>query len=113
MMPAIRWASATPAASSPSRTICPPSSGGTPGTIAGAFGQGVLFSDFNGDSHSDIVFSNGNGQANYHRAYPVFDLNLMEWRSFAPDNLISIEAVEGTVGLKGGFTPAEKFAVST
>ena len=38
---------------------------------------------------------NGNGQANYHRAYPVFDLNLQDWRSFPPDNVLSIEAVTG------------------
>ena len=36
---------------------------------------------------------NGNGQANYFRAYPVFDLNLQDWRSFSPDNVLSIEAV--------------------
>ena len=38
---------------------------------------------------------NGNGQANYHRAYPVFDLNLQEWRAFSPDSIISIEPLLG------------------
>ena len=41
----------------------PGSSGGSSGSPATGFAQGVLFSDFNGDSHSDVVFSNGAGQA--------------------------------------------------
>lgn len=31
---------------------------------------------------------------NYHASYPVYDLHLQEWRSFKPDNLIEMEALD-------------------
>jgi hypothetical protein len=34
------------------------------------------------------------GTHNYHASYPVFDLHLQEWRSFKPDNLIDMEALD-------------------
>ncbi len=36
----------------------------------------------------------GDGTHNYHTSYPVFDLHKQEWRSFKPDNLIEIEALD-------------------
>ena len=32
---------------------------------------------------------------NYHASYPVYDLHKQEWRSFKPDNLIEMEALDG------------------
>jgi hypothetical protein len=49
----------TPAAGSGSSST----GSSTSGTPVSGFAQGVLFSDFNGDSNSDVVFSNGAGQA--------------------------------------------------
>ena len=42
---------------------------------------------------------------NYHASYPVFDIHQQEWRSFKPDNLIEMEALDGyTVGIDGSVT---------
>lgn len=35
------------------------------------------------------------GTHNYHTSYPVFDLHEQGWRSFKPDNLIEMEALDG------------------
>lgn len=34
------------------------------------------------------------GTHDYHTSYPVFDLHKQEWRSFKPDNLIEMEALD-------------------
>ena len=43
----------------------------------------------------------GEGTHNYHTSYPVFDLHQQEWRSFKPDNLIEIEALDGATVFNG------------
>ena len=34
------------------------------------------------------------GTHNYHTSYPVFDIHAQAWRSFKPDNLIDMEALD-------------------
>ena len=36
----------------------------------------------------------GDGTHNYHTSYPVFDIHQQAWRSFKPDNLIEMEALD-------------------
>jgi hypothetical protein len=44
----------------------------------------------------------GDGTHNYHTSYPVFDLHQQAWRSFKPDNLIEMEALDNvTMSLDG------------
>ena len=41
------------------------------------------------------------GTHNYHTSYPVYDLHQQEWRSFKPDNLIDMEALDNvTIGVQ-------------
>jgi len=76
----------------------------------------IKFRKVNGDERTMIATNNPrlmpadavpvfNGTHNYHTSYPVFDIHQQEWRSFKPDNLIEMEALDGyTVGIDGSVT---------
>lgn len=72
----------------------------------------IRFRKINGDERTIIATNDprlmpadavphGEGTHNYHTSYPVFDLHQQEWRSFKPDNLIEIEALDGATVFNG------------
>jgi len=74
----------------------------------------IKFRKVNGDERTMIATNDprlmpeaarpfgGGTTHNYHTSYPVYDLHQQDWRSFKPDNLIEMEALDGvTVGLDG------------
>lgn len=73
----------------------------------------IRFRKMNGDERTMIATNDprlmpsddvpaGSGTHNYHTSYPVYDLHQQAWRSFKPDNLIDMEALDNvTVSLQG------------
>ena len=65
----------------------------------------IRFRKINGDERTMIATNDtrfmptdavplGEGTHNYHTSYPVFDIHAQAWRSFKPDNLIDMEALD-------------------
>lgn len=65
----------------------------------------IRFRKINGDERTMIATNDErlmpadavpvfDGTHNYHTSYPVFDLHAQAWRSFKPDNLIEMEALD-------------------
>lgn len=73
----------------------------------------IRFRKMNGDERTMIATNDprlmpsddvptGSGTHNYHTSYPVYDLHQQAWRSFKPDNLIDMEALDNvTISLQG------------
>lgn len=73
----------------------------------------IRFRKINGDERTMIATNDprlmpahavpfgGGTTHDYHTSYPVFDLHQQEWRSFKPDNLIEIEALDGATVFNG------------